>query len=94
MRLSWAAPRLCSGSGLRAKQKPRGERDFTGIGSLLGAAMGLVPALALSANPDLPFAAPWMQIALTVVVLPVVIAAGSLLPTMRSTLSARRMATA
>ena len=41
--------------------------------------------LAPSANPDLPFTAPWTQIALTVVVLPLAIAAGSWLLATRST---------
>lgn len=65
---------------------------IAGVGTLVGAAMGLVPALALSANPAIPFAAPWLQIGITVVALPLVIACGSWLFATRSKVSARRMA--
>ncbi len=65
---------------------------IAGIGSLLGAAMALVPAWALSANPDLPFAPPWLQIGLAVVVLPLAIAVGSWLTSSRGTVTNRRMA--
>ncbi|MEX1080274.1 MAG: FtsX-like permease family protein [Homoserinimonas sp.] len=65
---------------------------IVGFGALLGAAMGLVPAVALSANPEMPFAAPWLQIGITVVALPVVIACGSWLLATRGQAGARRMA--
>jgi hypothetical protein len=55
--------------------------------------MGLVPALALSANPDLPFIAPGRR-SRAVVVLPLAIAAGSWPLATRSTFSVRRMAIA
>ena len=63
---------------------------ITGVGAVLGAGMGLVPALALSANADTPFAPPWLQIALTAVALPLAIAVGNWLFTRRSRVSARR----
>lgn len=65
---------------------------LAGLGTVLGAGMGMIPALGLSANPDLPFNAPWLQIGVTVVVLPLVIACGSWLFATRSKVSARRMA--
>ena len=76
----------------------RVRRDFafwqalviTGAGAVLGAGMGLVPALALGANSDIPFAPPWLQIALTAAALPLAIAVGNWLFTRRSRLSARR----
>ena len=64
---------------------------ITGAGAVLGAAMGIVPALALSANADTAFAPPWLQIGLTAVVLPMFIACGSWLLTTRSRVSARRV---
>jgi ABC-type transport system, involved in lipoprotein release, permease component len=64
---------------------------ISGVGAVLGAGMGLVPALALSANADMPFAPPWLQIGLTAVALPLAIASGSWLFTSRSRVSARRM---
>lgn len=64
---------------------------IAGIGTLLGAGMGMVPALALGANPDIPFAAPWLHIVATVVALPLFIACGSWLFATRSKVSARRM---
>ena len=64
---------------------------ITGAGAVLGAAIGIVPALALSANADTPFAPPWLQIGLTAVALPLVIACGSWLLTTRSKVSARRV---
>jgi hypothetical protein len=57
----------------------------------LGAGMGLVPALALGANADTPFVAPWLQIGLTALALPLAIACGSWLFTRRSRISARRV---
>jgi hypothetical protein len=56
--------------------------------------MGLIPALGLSANPDLPFAPPWLQLGLTVVALPLFIACGSWLFASRSKVSAWRMSIA
>ena len=81
---------------------PRVRRSFAfwqaiiiaGFGTLVGAVIGLVPAFALSANPHMPFAPPWLQIAITVIGLPVVIAAGSWLLTRKAKVSARRMSMA
>lgn len=64
---------------------------IAGVGAVLGAGMGLIPALALSANTDLPFAPPWLQIGLTALGMPLVIAAGNWLFTRRSRDSARRL---
>jgi putative ABC transport system permease protein len=64
---------------------------ITGAGAVLGAAMGLVPALALSANADMPFAPPWLQVAVIAVALPLVIALGNWLFTRTSRVSARRV---
>jgi hypothetical protein len=64
---------------------------ITGSGAVLGAGMGLVPALALGANADTPFVAPWLQIGLTALALPLAIACGSWLFTRRSRISARRV---
>jgi putative ABC transport system permease protein len=66
---------------------------IAGIGSVLGAATGLVPAWALSAV-GLPFVPPWLQIGIAVVALPLVIACGSWLLATRSKVSARRVAIA
>ena len=66
---------------------------IAGIGSVLGAATGLVPAWALSAV-GLPFVPPWLQIGIAVVALPLVIASGSWLLATRSKVSARRVAIA
>lgn len=66
---------------------------IAGIGSVLGAATGLLPAWALSAV-GLPFVPPWPQITITVVALPLVIACGSWLLATRSKVSARRVAIA
>lgn len=67
---------------------------IAGAGTLLGALTGLVPALALSANPDWPFMPPWLQIGLTVLVLPVLISLGSWLLAARGRVSARRVSIA
>jgi hypothetical protein len=64
---------------------------ISGVGAVLGAGLGLVPALALRANADTPFAPPWLQIGLTAVALPLAIACGSWLFTSRSRVSARRV---
>jgi hypothetical protein len=64
---------------------------ITGAGAVLGAVTGLVPALALSANADMPFAPPWLQIVLTAVALPLVIALGNWLFTRSSRISVRRV---
>jgi putative ABC transport system permease protein len=66
---------------------------IAGLGSVLGAATGLVPAWALGAV-GLPFAPPWLPIGITVVALPLVIACGSWLLATRSKVSARRVAIA
>ena len=64
---------------------------ITGAGTVLGAGMGLVPALALGANADIPFAPPWLQIGLTAFALPLVIASGSWLFIRRNRVSGRRV---
>jgi putative ABC transport system permease protein len=64
---------------------------ITGAGAVLGAGMGLVPALALGANADMPFAPPWLQISLTALALPLAIAVGNWLFTRRSRVAARRV---
>ncbi|MGV8884961.1 MAG: FtsX-like permease family protein [Microbacteriaceae bacterium] len=64
---------------------------LTGVGVLVGTAIGLVPALALSAMQNFPFSPPWLQIGLIVVALPAVISVGSWVLTHRSRLSARRL---
>ena len=87
-------------SSLGAGRRTR--RDFafwqalviTGAGAVLGAGTGLVPALALSANTAMPFAPPWLQIAFTAFVLPLIIAAGNWLFTRSSRVSARRVTVA
>lgn len=66
---------------------------IAGIGSVLGAATGLVPAWALSVN-GLPFVPPWIPIGIAVVGLPLVIACGSWLLATRSKVAARRVAIA
>lgn len=66
---------------------------IAGIGSLLGAATGLVPALALGAT-GLPFVPPWIPIGIAVVALPLMIACGSWLLAARSKVAARRVAIA
>ncbi|MCX7522354.1 hypothetical protein OSC27_08695 [Microbacterium sp. STN6] len=51
---------------------------LTGVGSVLGAAVGLVPALALTLpGSQTTFAAPWLQIVATAVLMPLVIGAGT-----------------
>jgi hypothetical protein len=54
------------------------------VGAVFGAALGVLPALALSANPGIPFDPPWLQIAVTAAVLPLVIACGSWLMASRT----------
>jgi FtsX-like permease family len=66
---------------------------IAGIGSVLGAATGLVPAFALGAV-GMPFVPPWIPIGIAVVALPLVIACGSWLLATRSKVSARRVAIA
>ncbi|HEU4828758.1 MAG TPA: FtsX-like permease family protein, partial [Gemmatimonadales bacterium] len=66
---------------------------IAGIGSVLGAATGLVPAWTLGAT-GLPFAPPWLPIGIAVVALPLVIACGSWLLATRNKVSARRVAIA
>ena len=65
-----------------------------GVGAVLGAAIGLVPAFALSANPSWPFMPPWLQIGISVLALPLAIAVGSWLVAARNRVSARRIAIA
>ena len=67
---------------------------IAGVGTLLGAGMGLVPAFALDGNSNMPFSPPWLQIGLIVVALPLLIACGSWLFAGRSKVSARRMSIA
>ena len=67
---------------------------IAGIGTVLGAGMGLVPAIALSANPEIPLALPWLQIGLTAVVVPLFIACGSWVFATGKTITARRMSIA
>lgn len=66
---------------------------IAGIGSVLGAAIGLVPAWAFT-SLGVPFAPPWLQIGIAVVALPLVIACGSWLLATRNKVSARRVAIA
>ena len=62
---------------------------LTGIGTLVGAGLGLIPSLGLSGG-DLPFAPPWLQLGLVVVALPLGIAGSSwLLATARSSVLKR-----
>lgn len=67
---------------------------IAGVGALLGAGMGLVPALALSADSSMPFAAPWLHIGVTAVALPLLIACGSWVFATGKTITARRMSIA
>ena len=65
---------------------------LAGIGAALGGAVGLLPAIAFTLpGADLTFAAPWLQIATTVVALPLVIACGSWLFVKRSKIQPRRV---
>jgi putative ABC transport system permease protein len=57
---------------------------ITGVGAVFGAALGVLPALALSANPGIPFDPPWLEIAVTAAVLPLAIACGSWLMASRT----------
>jgi len=58
---------------------------IVGLGSVIGVLLGLVPSFALSLTRDgsglslLPFAPPWLQLALIVVALPALVAAGAAL---------------
>jgi len=58
---------------------------IVGLGSAIGVLLGLVPSLALSLTRDtsgqslLPFAPPWLQLALIVMALPLVVAVGAAL---------------
>ncbi|WP_233204726.1 FtsX-like permease family protein [Cryobacterium sp. Y62] len=58
---------------------------IVGLGSVIGVLLGLVPSLALSLTRDtaglslLPFAPPWLQLALIVVAVPAVVAVGGAL---------------
>ena len=79
---------------------PLVRRNFTfwqalvlaGIGAVLGGAVGLLPAIAFTLpGAELRFAAPWLQIATTVVGLPLVIACGSWLLARRSKVAPRRV---
>jgi hypothetical protein len=63
---------------------------ITAVGAVFGAALGVLPALALSANPDIPFDPPWLQIAVTAAALPLVIACGSWLMANRTNSILRR----
>jgi putative ABC transport system permease protein len=63
---------------------------ITGVGAVFGAALGVLPALALSANPDIPFDPPWLQIAVTATLLPLLIACGSWLMANRTHSIVRR----
>jgi hypothetical protein len=63
---------------------------ITGVGAVFGAALGVLPALALSANPGIPFDPPWLQIAVTATLLPLVIACGSWLMANRANSILRR----
>lgn len=66
---------------------------IAGIGSVLGAATGLIPAFALG-SIGLPFVPPWIPIGIAVVALPLMIAFGSWLLATRSKVAARRVAIA
>lgn len=66
---------------------------IAGLGSVLGAATGLVPAWALGAT-GLPFAPPWLPVGIAVVGLPLLIACGSWLLATRNKVPARRVAIA
>ncbi|RPE76569.1 MULTISPECIES: ABC transporter permease [unclassified Frondihabitans] len=56
---------------------------IAGLGALIGAGLGLVPAFALSLRAEgvtsgyIPFSPPWLQLALTAIAMPLLIAAGS-----------------
>ena len=78
---------------------PRIRRNFAfwqaliiaGFGTLVGTVIGLVPSFAISANPHMPFTPPWLQIGITVIALPIVIALGSWILTRTPRVTARRM---
>ena len=79
---------------------------IAGIGTLLGAAIGLLPSLALAIPPQLAaasgtpvpasglpdFAPPWLQLGLTAAALPLLIAIGSWLTAGRRRIAVRRAA--
>ncbi len=65
---------------------------LAGIGAVLGGAVGLIPAIAFTLpGAELTFAAPWLQIATTVIALPLLIACGSWLLAKRSKIQPRRV---
>ena len=65
------------------------------LGSLLGSALGILPALALGLPGGLyPFAPPWMQIALAAIALPIAISLGSWMLAGRPLRTDRRMSVA
>ena len=78
---------------------PRIRRNFAfwqaliiaGFGTVVGTVIGLVPSFAISANPHMPFAPPWLQIGITVIALPIIIAVGSWILTRTPRVTARRM---
>jgi hypothetical protein len=78
---------------------PRVRRNFAfwqaliiaGFGTLVGTVIALVPSFAISANPHMPFVPPWLQIGITVIALPLIIAVGSWILTRTPRVTARRM---
>ena len=63
------------------------------LGSVLGGALGILPAVAMGLpGGPLPFSPPWMQIILAALALPIVIATGSWLLTGQTPRTARRLA--
>lgn len=65
---------------------------LAGLGAFLGAAVGLLPAIAFNLpGAGSTFAAPWLQIGITVMGLPLLIAGGSWLLATRSKVQARRV---
>jgi len=63
------------------------------LGSVLGGALGILPAVAMGLpGGPLPFNPPWMQITLVALALPIVIATGSWLLTGRRPKTTRRLA--
>lgn len=66
---------------------------IAGVGSVLGAAVGLVPVVALTLpGAEMMFSAPWLPIVATAVLMPLAIACGTWLPTGRRRLQASRAA--
>lgn len=63
------------------------------LGSVLGGALGILPAVAMGLpGGPLPFNPPWMQITLVALALPILIATGSWLLTGRGPKTTRRLA--